>query len=184
MSEIQAISKCAATGRKETLARDVFVFACLTGLTCTELRLLRPLDIEDDWIIVSSGSRTRKVPILPQARLLLDSYLQTANITLFPKIYPHKINRFLKEIARKSNLLREIRVIKYKNNEELDVTTQAYKLLTLSIARKTFIELALEKGIDPIIVSSAAGYKSMNTVSMLVKKMDNRKIDAFKKFGI
>lgn len=183
-NEINAILKYAATEKKEILARDVFIFACLTGLTCQELRMLSPLNIEDDWIRVTSGSRIRSIPLIPQAKSIAVKYLQAGNNTIFPKIYPHKINRYLKEIARKTNLTREIEVTKFANSEKLDASMQAYRLLTFAVARKTFINLALDSAIDPSIVSSTAGYKTMKAVNLHSKKMENRKLEEFKKFGI
>ena len=183
-NEIQAILNYPASGKKEILARDVFVFACLTGLTCLELKMLRPLNFEDDWIRVTSGRRSRSVPLVRQAKSLIEKYIQTGNITVFPKIYPHKINRYLKEIARKTNLIREISVTKFLDNLEVDASTQAYKLLTLSVARKTFINLALDSEIDPSVISATAGYKTMKALDRYSKKMDKRKLEEFKKFQI
>jgi integrase len=181
--EVNAIHKFFITGKKEMLARDVFVFACYTGLTCTELRLLTPLNIEDDWIRITFGNRPRSVPLIPEAKMVIGKYLQTKGITMFPKLYQGKINRYLKEIARKTNLIREVVLTKYINGEEQDATIQAYRLLTLSVARKTFIHLAMSIGISPLIVAQTAGYKTMNTIDLHAKNTDKLKLSEFKKFG-
>jgi site-specific recombinase XerD len=182
--EVNAIQTLSVSGKKEMLARDVFVFACYTGLTCQELRLLSPVNIEDDWIRVTSGKRSRSVPLIPEAKMVIGKYLQTKGITLFPNLYQGKINRYLKEIARKTNLIREVAVTKYINAEEQDATIQAYRLLTLSVARKTFIHLALSLGISPLIIAQTAGYKTMNTLDRYAKNTDKFKLSEFKKFGV
>jgi site-specific recombinase XerD len=169
MDEIQAIINYSATNKKELIAKDVFLLACLTGLTCKELTMLRAANIEDNWIKVTSGRRSRSVPLVPQSRIIVEKYINTGNTTLFSRLYPYKINRYLKEIAKKTNLSREIIITKYINGKEQDASVPAYKLLTLSVARKTFLRQALNLGIDPLTLFSAAGYKTLNIVNLQSK---------------
>ncbi len=182
--ELKALKSYSTSGKKEMLARDIFVFSCFTGLSCNEIRQLRPLDIEDDWIKVSSGRQTRSVPLTEETRIIIARYLQSDKLTVFPKIYPAKINRYLKEMGKKTSLLREIKITRYIDGQISDASSQAYRFLTLSVARKTFIHLALQLGISPYLVAQTAGYKTMRAVDLQSKKTDQMKLTEFKKFKL
>jgi len=182
--ELNALKSYITSGKKEMLARDIFVFSCFTGLTCDEIRQLRPLDIEDDWIRVNSGKRHRSVPISEETKIIIARYMQSDKLTVFPKIYPAKINRYLKEMGKKTALLREIKITRYIDGQISDASSQAYRLLTLSVARKTFIHLALQLGISPYLVAQTAGYKTMKSIDLQSKKTDQLKLKEFKKFKL
>jgi integrase len=182
--ELKALKSFITSGKKEMLARDIFVFSCFTGLSCDEIRQLRPVDIEDDWIKVNSGKRTRSVPLSEDSKIIIARYLKSDKLTVFPKIYPAKINRYLKEMGKKTSLLREIKITRYIDGQSSDASSQAYRLLTLSVAKKTFIHLALQLGISPYLVAQTAGYKTMNAVDLHSKKTEQLKLEEFKKFNI
>jgi len=184
IEEVNRIKTIEVSDKKEMFARDLFVFSCLTGFSCDEMRQLRPIDIEDNWIRINSGKRIRSVPLSEGSRIIIKRYLQADKSTVFPKIYPAKINRYLKEIGKKTGLRREISKTKFLNGEKLDDSNEAYRFLTLSVARKTFIHIALDLGISPLVVAQTAGYKTMNTVDLQSKKMDQLKQQEFRKFNL
>lgn len=84
--------------------RDIFIFACFTGLSYSDLRTLEPQHIlKDDngrmWIKkkrVKTGILFR-VPLLPIAKLILDKYREEER--LLPILNIGTTDEYLKEIA-------------------------------------------------------------------------------------
>lgn len=84
--------------------RDIFIFACFTGLSYSDLRTLEPQHILKDengrmWIKkkrVKTGILFR-VPLLPIAKLILDKYREEER--LLPILNIGTTDEYLKEIA-------------------------------------------------------------------------------------
>ena len=93
--------------------RDMFLFACYTGLSYIDVKTLKPEHLERDkqgrmWIKkhrVKTGVLSR-IPLLPSAKMLLDKY--AGNETLMPIFSPKDINLFLKDIAILCNIDKRI----------------------------------------------------------------------------
>jgi integrase len=130
--------------------KDMFVFCCYTGLAFREMSDLTKHDIYkefDDklWINVNrvKTSSSYKVPLLPQAKIIIEKYEQDESDYVFPRISNPKFNAYLKEIA--------------------DVTDIKINL-THHIARKTFATTVLLYNDVPMeIVSKLLGHKKMQT---------------------
>ena len=84
--------------------RDMFLFACYTGLSYIDVKTLKAEHLERDnqgrmWIKknrVKTGVLSR-IPLLPSAKILLDKY--AGNETLMPIYSSQDINVYLKDIA-------------------------------------------------------------------------------------
>lgn len=85
-------------------AKDMFLFACFTGLSYIDIKTLAPEHFEKDsegriWIKkrrVKTGVLSR-IPLLPIAKLILDKY--KGGEKLLPIQDPADINKYLKDIA-------------------------------------------------------------------------------------
>lgn len=182
--EINSLLRLNISIRKELYARDIYCLVCFTGLSGAELRSLRSVDIQDTWLKVNSGARPRIIPLLPEARVILQKYIYSSGNTVFPRFYSHKINKYLKELGKRAGILRTVNVARYRKGEKLDMEVEGYRLLTLSQARVTFIALALEVGMDPGILSSVAGYKTMVSIAQQKEKMEELKAREMKKLTL
>ncbi|MDN3491285.1 site-specific integrase [Winogradskyella bathintestinalis] len=143
--------------------KDMFVFCCYTGLAFKEMIALKKSDIivEFDgnlWLVVHrvKTSRSYKVPLMPQAKLIMEKYHQEELDFVFPRISNPKFNAYLKEIA--------------------DVTGIKINL-THHIARKTFATTVLLYNDVPMeIVSKLLGHAKMQTTQEHYGQIVERKI--------
>lgn len=143
--------------------KDMFVFCCYTGLAFKEMIALARNDfvIEFDgnlWIKVRrvKTSRSYKVPLMPQAKKIIEKYYQVDSDYVFPRISNPKFNAYLKEIA--------------------DVTGIKINL-THHIARKTFATTVLLYNDVPMeIVSKLLGHSKMQTTQEHYGEVVQRKI--------
>lgn len=143
--------------------KDMFVFCCYTGLAFKEMiRLTRNdvvMEFDDNlWINVHrvKTSRSYKVPLMPQAKMIMEKYDNEDSDYVFPRISNPKFNAYLKEIAD---------VVGIKIN------------LTHHIARKTFATTVLLYNDVPMeVVSKLLGHSKMQTTQEHYGQIVERKI--------
>jgi site-specific recombinase XerD len=145
--------------------KDVFVFACYTGLSYGDLAKLNHNNIVigmdgEKWIHIlrtKTGSPS-KIPLLPKALTILKKYendpICIIKQILLPVISNERYNSYLKEIAN----LCEIK-----------------KNLTTHLARHTFATtITLTKGVSIESVSSMLGHSKISTTQIYAKITDTK----------
>jgi site-specific recombinase XerD len=144
--------------------RDMFLFSCYTGLAYIDLAQLTTENIVTGvdgelWIYTNRAKTDTnvRVPILPQARELMENYYDDPrtknNGLVFPVISNHRMNGYLKEIA-----------------DLCGITT---KLLTFHIARHTFATtVTLSNGVPIESVSKMLGHTSIRTTQIYAKVVE------------
>ena len=137
--------------------RDMFLFACYTGLSYIDVKTLKPEHLERDkqgrmWIKkhrVKTGVFL-PIPLLPSAKMLLDKY--AGNETLMPIFSPKDINLFLKDIAILCNI---------------------DKRVTYHTARHTFAStVTLANNVSLIVVSKMLGHSNVRMTEHYAKLVD------------
>ena len=156
------MSKTFASKRLEQV-RDIFIFACFTGLAYTDLANLRVDNIQKMfdgrlWIVTHRQKTNTKVtvPLLPPAIKILKKYEgEFVDGKILPIITNQKMNCYLKEIA-------EICGIE--------------KNLTFHLARHTFATtMTLGKGVPIETVSKMLGHTNVQT-TQIYARITNDKI--------
>ena len=148
--------------------RDIFVFSCYTGLSYAEV-----YDLTDDNIVTGldgklwiHGQRRKskewfKVPLLPQAKVVVDKYqdhpLAQANGKVLPVYTNQKTNSYLKEIAS---------------------LCEISKNLTFHLARHTFATtVTLANGVPIESVSKMLGHTNLRTTQIYAKVVEQKLSD-------
>lgn len=132
--------------------RDMFVFACYTGLAFTDMHQLQPDDIittpdGKEWII-KTRQKTKivsTIPLLPIAKEILQKY----NGKL-PTMCNQRYNGFLKELGAICGIKKE---------------------LHSHLARHTFATLLLNSGLDMVSVSKILGHANSKITERIYAKM-------------
>jgi site-specific recombinase XerD len=145
--------------------RDIFIFCCYTGLSFSDVEKLTPSDITtgidgEKWLVIyrkKNGHRS-PVPLLPQARAILDKYRDdpeaNAKGTLLPVNSNQRMNGYLKEIADVCGI---------------------QKNLTMHLARHTFATtVTLANGVPIETVSKMLGHSSIKTTQIYSKVVDTK----------
>lgn len=146
-------------------AKDLFVFACYTGLTYIDVMSLTPDNLQPGidkqlWLITSriKTDTPVKIPILPVAMNLIEKYLDDPRAQfknkLFPNICNQALNRNLKEVAESC---------KIKKN------------LTFHLARHTFATtVTLTNGVPIESVSQMLGHTKISTTQIYAKVVEKK----------
>ncbi|MBN2814390.1 MAG: site-specific integrase [Bacteroidales bacterium] len=147
------------------IIRDVFVFACHTGLGYAELSKLSGNHIQqandgEKWIIIDRNKTDIRcrIPLLPQAINILRKYenfpLNRNKGKLLPVHSNQKMNEYLKELA-------DICGIK--------------KNLSMHVARHTFAtSVTLGNGVPIETVSKMLGHTSLKTTQIYARIVDSK----------
>ena len=161
--ELKKLMNHKFTQKRLQKIKDMFVFCCYTGLAYQEMTNLRAYHIStgfDDnlWInmIRQKTERPIAIPILPQAKIIIDKYKQVDSDVVLPIISNQKFNSYLKEIG-------EILGINKKMSHHL--------------ARRTFTTTVLLFHDVPMeVVSELLGHSNMQITQNSYGKVVQKKI--------
>lgn len=146
------------------IVRDVFVFACYTGLSYTDVRQLEERNIVrgidgDYWIFTKreKNEQSVKIPLLDIALSILEkykSYSELNNGKLLPVYSNQKINVYIKEIAALLGI---------------------FKHLTFHSARHTFATtVTLSNGVPIETVSKMLGHTKISTTQIYARVLEEK----------
>lgn len=152
--------------------RDLFVFSCYTGLAYSDVSQLTQADLNRDlegnhWLYTNrqKTDTTVKVPLLPKAQMILNKYRDRADLVrsgcLLPIISNQKVNTYLKELAAKTGI---------------------EKNLTFHLARHTFATtITLTNGVPIETVSKMLGHTSIRTTQIYAKVVEQKLVEDMKR---
>ena len=174
IDELATIESSTLTGRHERVI-DLFLMSCYTGLRFSDVITIRREMIIDGHIIIKQ-QKTKgiiSIPVLSKAKQILEKY----NYQL-PTISNEKANVYVKEAFVELKLNRI--VFDSKENEYVPLS----KAIVFHISRKSFITIALSKGVPSKIVQAISGHKvdrifnqyiafSNNTLASEMQKFEN-----------
>ena len=165
LKEIQNIEQKQMQIERLVLVRDVFIFACYTGLSYSDIAKLSDehLHIGDDgenWIIIDRNKNNNRcrIPLLPNAKKILMKYadypINESQGVLLPVRSNQKMNAYLKELA-------DICGIK--------------KNLSMHVARHSFAtSVTLSNGVPIETVSKMLGHTSLKTTQIYARIVDTK----------
>lgn len=172
MDELRQIENKSIMIKRLDIVRDVFVFACYTGLSYSDLCQLRyeHLNLGNDgekWIIIDrekTKSRCR-IPLLPRASSLIKKYenfpVNNSQGLLLPVNSNQKMNAYLKELAAICGI---------------------NKKLSMHVARHTFAtSVTLANGVPIETVSKMLGHNSLKTTQIYARIVDKKISEDMKK---
>ena len=148
-----------------TAVRDLFVFSCYTGLAYTDVMNLTPsnihIGIDKEYWLITQRQKTDtdvKVPLLPQALSVIDRYRNHPRAvnkgSLFPLISNQKLNKYLKEVAEKVGISKD---------------------LTFHCARHTFATtVTLSNGVPIESVSEMLGHTKISTTQIYARVIEQK----------
>lgn len=156
--------------------RDVFLFQCYTGARYSDIYIAKKQDIYStngikvwDYIDEKTGSKI-KAPISNRADKILQKYIDLP--TPLPRITNQAMNRELKKIAKLAELDRLIKLVSYNDNIKKESTYFLYEKISTHMARKTFISLTLQSGIQERMVRTISNHKDERSFKKYIN-LDN-----------
>ncbi|RYU81835.1 site-specific integrase [Hymenobacter persicinus] len=152
--------------------RDLFVFACSTGLRHSDFSTVRPDQIKGNQVVVRT-IKTRDwlyLDLNPYSRAVLERYPQG-----LPLLSQQKFNTYVKELGQYCGLDAPVQVVHYQGSQRIEHWQPKYELLSSHTGRRTFVTQSLERGMAPAIIMKFTGHKDIKTLMRYVKVADTEK---------
>lgn len=150
--------------KKLERARDLFVFACVTGMRYGELAYIKKSNVTETEIILKEEKgvfkEPRSVPLTNLSRFLLLKYDYK-----LPIITNQKQNEYIKDVFEAMEYNRKIEKASNRGREVFRDESFFYKRITTHTARRTFITMMKRQGKSDKLIASATGHKDMATLN-------------------
>ncbi len=165
-------------------ARDVFVFACFTGLRYSDLQKLKKTDVSNNALHLTTQKTRKKldIPLNEYAKAILKRYADYPGDNALPVISNQKYNDHLKTLGQLAKLNDKQTIIGYSGSKRTELTYPKWQLLTTHVARKTFITTAVYFKIPIEVVVKLTG-QGLDVVKRYYEIQDKSKERAMKKFS-
>jgi site-specific recombinase XerD len=160
--ELETIMQKEFSVKRLEQVRDIFIFACFTGLAYVDVKNLRETNVRISfdgnlWIMTKRQKTDvqSNIPLLDVPRQILEKYKGTLpNGTVLPVPSNQKMNAYLKEIGDLCGIS---------------------KNLTFHLARHTFATTTtLAKGVPIETVSKMLGHTNIKTTQIYARITDNK----------
>ncbi|AMR29160.1 hypothetical protein A0257_20060 [Hymenobacter psoromatis] len=173
--ELQALLDLDLSKPTDTITRDVFCLMSLTGLRWADC-YVKPEQIEKNnlRVITEKTDTDLLIPISLQAHEILCRLFAREDYK--PLVSQHfnerikNICALVPEIAEKKEL---VKTYKGKNKADSKVYKPKPSLITCHTGRRTFINLALSKGISPATIASIVGHEG---TELIMKTYSNKSV--------
>lgn len=164
-----------STNKRLAQVRDVFCFACTTGLRYSDLHQLKREHIKADEIrlIVKKTKEPLSIPLTPYSKAIIAKYA-TMHRPL-PVISNQKLNDYIKELCKMAGITEQVEIVRYRGAKREAITYDKYELIGVHTGRKTFATLSLEKGMSAEEVMTITGHRDYQSFKRYVKVTEQRK---------
>lgn len=168
-----------STNERLSNVRDVFCFACFTGLRYSDIARLRKVNVTKDEIQITMQKTKERIsiPLNDFSKEILERHDYRLTI-----ISNQKMNDYLKELGKLAGINDEIVVTKFRGIERIQFKEPKYNFLSTHTGRRTFVTLSLEKGMRAEMVMSITGHKTYSSfkryieITNSVKKVEMQRI--------
>ncbi len=156
-------------------ARDIFIFACATGLRYSDMAQLKREHIKDSVItlIVKKTKSELTIPLNAITAEILDKYKDLHSP--LPMISNQNLNYAVKDLCKEAGVNQPVEIVRFHGKKRVVNTYPKYELIHFHTARKTFVTLSLEKGMSAEEVMTISGHEDYKSFARYVKVTEKRK---------
>jgi len=155
-------------------AKDLFCIGCFSGQRFSDYSVFEIADYKAGMII-KRAEKTESFSYIPvdanpRLKALLDKYEWT-----IPKITNQKFNEYIKEACKIVGINDLVKKTVYRGTEKDIDIYEKWELISSHTARRTFITLALQRGMTYKAVMKITGIKKIE-ILMLYDKVDDKEL--------
>ncbi|TDT46916.1 site-specific recombinase XerD [Maribacter spongiicola] len=141
--------------------RDMYCFACFTGLRFSDIRNLKASNVYENEIkinIQKTKTVDHTIPLNSFAKAILAKYKDTLYEPL-PVISSQGFNKKIKKVCEKVKINTPTTTTRFVGSRKVEHTLPKWKLITSHTARKTFVTNSLILGMKIPVLKSITGHK-------------------------
>ncbi len=161
--------------KKLEKTRDIFCFACATGLRYSDIAQFKREHIFNGFIkmTIKKTKTELTIPLNSISASILDKYKEL-NKPL-PMISNQNLNYYIKELCEKVGIDQPTEIVRFYGKKRVVKTYPKHELIHFHTSRKTFVTLSLEKGMSAEEVMTISGHEDYKSFSRYVKVTEKRK---------
>ena len=163
--------------KKLEKVRDVFVFACVTGMRFGELSLITKSNVTQNEILLKEdkdkNKAARNIPLTSISRFLLSKYDYK-----LPLIANQKQNLYIKDVFKELDYKHKIQKVTTKGKENIKEDLFFYDRISTHTARRTFITMMKRQGKSDKLIASITGHTDMKTLNQYYQVDTEQKKEA------
>ncbi|AIG29402.1 integrase [Flavobacterium psychrophilum] len=157
--------------------RDVFVFACVTGMRFGELSTIRRSNVTDVDIVLKEdkdhNKPTRNIPLTSISKFILSKYDYK-----LPLIANQKQNEYIKEVFKAMEYNSLVEKVTTKGKENIKQEMFFYDRISTHTARRTFITMMKRQGKSDKLIARITGHTDMKTLNQYYQVDDTQTKEA------
>jgi len=157
-----------SNNKKLERVRNLFLLQSYLGVRFSDLMNIRDYHIQNDYIVIATQKTSKivKIPLFPVAKEVLEKY----DYQIKP-ISNVKYNKYLKEVCQLVPELSEIIVqVEFNGVKRIEIIEPKYKFIGSHTARRNFITIMLELGVNPQQVMLWSGHSDTRMLQKYVNK--------------
>jgi len=155
-NELQDLINLEGLTEAQDRIRDRFVLMCLTGIRYSDSNIKEDNIFNDELLFTTEKTDTDiTIPLADDVKRILAKYNNT-----IPEYPAEDFNRGIKQVCKKvASLHYKVQIKEYKGkNKSTKLSKFKYDVISSHAGRKTFINLALQKGINPVAIAGIVGH--------------------------
>ena len=148
-------------------ARDLFLFACFTGLRISDFKRVKRHHIIDNKYIkikAQKPGRYVEIPLFSPTIKILEKY----HFEL-PKIADQNLNNLIKEVGEFAGIDETTEAVKKEGDEEIVVRKPRFCFISSHTARRSFSTNLYKMGVPAISIMAITGHTSERTFLNYIK---------------
>jgi integrase len=155
--------------------RDVFCFACVTGLRYSDLKQLKREHVKKTEIVLTMIKTKDKlhIPLSKYSQEILNKYLN--DYYPLPVISAANMNLYVKELGKLADIIEPTEKVRFKGIKRVTEVKPKYEFITVHTGRKTFVTLSLELGMTAEEVMAITGHRDYKSFKRYVNVTNERK---------
>lgn len=177
IEDLNALMKHEFENSKLEKVRDVFCFACVTGMRFGELSLISKSNVTDNFIILKEDKdetkEAREIPLTNISRYILVKYDYN-----LPLIANQKQNEYIKDVFKELEYTNKVQKVTTKGKENIKEEMFFYDRISTHTARRTFITMMKRQGKSDKLIASITGHNDMKTLNQYYQVSEPEKKEA------
>ena len=171
----------------QELSRDIFLFCCFTGMRYSDASNLKWEYVNEgliEFVTIKNNKRLR-VDLNNHSKEILEKYksmMKEPKGKVFPYRSDQQVNNDLKKLCRKIGLEEPVNIVRFYGNTRYTTTMKKYDAISTHAGRRTFICLAIELGIPPVVIREWTGHSTDKAMKPYLSITNKKKVREMSKF--
>lgn len=143
--------------------RDLFLVGCYTGLRFSDFSQIKPENIQDDFIEITTQKTNERVviPIHPNVKAIMKRYEGKFPNSLPRAISNQNMNEYLKDLCKKIEALDvPMTISQTKGKFKVETSVKKYQRVSTHTARRSFATNLYKEGVSPMIIMKITGHRT------------------------